>query len=171
MGTPNQTTSAESQEGIDIFELWKEYEKIAMHFNDLLIRLRSQALGGVAVISILVSFLSKGDVPEVFRWGFLSGTFFVLALFWVAIWCLDFLYYNRLLLGAIKEILRLEEMTETESRIKKINLSTTIEEMVVEGPPDRKLIKEILSGRCLFYSIVLFTLLAAFLFSAAQLVL
>jgi hypothetical protein len=32
------------------FNRWLEYEKITMHFNDLLIRLRIQALGGLAAI-------------------------------------------------------------------------------------------------------------------------
>jgi hypothetical protein len=31
-------------------ELWGKYEDIAMHFNELLIRLRTQALGAVATI-------------------------------------------------------------------------------------------------------------------------
>ena len=168
METPDQITSAESQEGIDIFELWKEYEKIAMHFNELLIKLRSQALGVVAAISVLVSVLLKGDASEEFRWELLSGIFFLLILFWVAIWCLDFLYYNRLLLGAVDEILRLEKMSKTYSRIKEIHLSTVIEKAITEGLPDTKQITIIHSGRHLFYIIVLLALLAAFLFSAAQ---
>jgi hypothetical protein len=39
---------------IDVQCLWEKYEDIAMHFNDLLIRLRTQSLAGVAALSALV---------------------------------------------------------------------------------------------------------------------
>jgi hypothetical protein len=42
-----------------IKELWEKYEEIAMHFNDLLIRLRTQALGGVAALSAIVGIFGK----------------------------------------------------------------------------------------------------------------
>jgi|TARA_B100001964_G_C14040011_1_gene512233 hypothetical protein len=48
MEMPNQKMAPESQEEININELWKEYEKIAMYFNDLLIKLRGQSLAMVA---------------------------------------------------------------------------------------------------------------------------
>lgn len=38
----------------DLFNVWKEYEGIAMHFNELIIRLRTHALGGVAAISAII---------------------------------------------------------------------------------------------------------------------
>jgi hypothetical protein len=38
-------------------ELWDKYEKIAMHFNELLIKLRTQALGAVATIVTAAGFL------------------------------------------------------------------------------------------------------------------
>src|SRR5688500_4996729 len=34
-------------------QLWTEYEKIAMHFNDLILRLRVQALSGITAILAL----------------------------------------------------------------------------------------------------------------------
>jgi hypothetical protein len=37
-------------EGFPIRELWEKYEEITMHFNDLIIRLRTQALAGVAAV-------------------------------------------------------------------------------------------------------------------------
>ena len=40
-----------TEEGWPTFEVWQEYEKIAMHFNDLLMRLRTQALGAVAALA------------------------------------------------------------------------------------------------------------------------
>ncbi len=40
METPEQIMAPQSQEGIDINELCKGYEKIAVYFNDLLIHRR-----------------------------------------------------------------------------------------------------------------------------------
>jgi hypothetical protein len=49
---------------IDVQCLWEKYEDIAMHFNDLLIRLRTQSLAGVAALSALVGIFSKdGPAP------------------------------------------------------------------------------------------------------------
>src|SRR2546425_6533724 len=164
MESEKQDPTAEKSEGISIFEVWKEYEKIAMHFNDLLIKLRMQALGGIAAISALVGFLSKGDTPEEFRWGILAGVFSILALFWIAIWVLDFRYYNCLLLGAVASILQLEKNSKNHTHIKEFDLSHIIEQAVrgeivgLKGPG-------LFSGRHWFYILVLLGLLAALLFS------
>ncbi len=164
LGGPPSTQTARD---ISVFEVWKEYEKIAMHFNDLLIRLRTQALGGVAVISALVGFLSKGDTLGSFRWGILAGVFFLLILFWIAIWFLDFRYYNRLLLGAVAGILELERSSKTTTHIQELNLSHLIEDAVcgkisnLKGPG-------FWSGRHWFYVLVLSGLLLALFFSTAE---
>jgi hypothetical protein len=44
-----------------IHDLWAKYEDITMHFNDLLIRLRTQALAGVAALSTLVGIFTRTD--------------------------------------------------------------------------------------------------------------
>jgi len=44
---------------INRFDLWKEYERVAMHFNDLIIRLRSQSLGGVAAFATLAGVVAN----------------------------------------------------------------------------------------------------------------
>jgi hypothetical protein len=41
----------------DLFELWKEYEGLSQHFNDRLMRLRSQSLAAVATFAIGASVL------------------------------------------------------------------------------------------------------------------
>ena len=47
------------------FELWKSYEDVAMHFNDLLIRLRIQALAALATISSIILVINKfKDISE-----------------------------------------------------------------------------------------------------------
>ena len=49
---------------LNIQILWEKYEDIAMHFNDLLMRLRTQALAGIAAISTLVGIFTKAGTPE-----------------------------------------------------------------------------------------------------------
>lgn len=94
-----------------VFEVWKEYESIAMHFNELLIQLRTRALGGIAVITALVSVLSKGETASDFRWSVLSAVLFILTLVWIAIWILDVKYYRRLLYGAVRDVLEIESVS------------------------------------------------------------
>jgi hypothetical protein len=53
------TRDTEQDSRLTYLALWKEYEGVAMHFNELLIRLRTQALGGVAAISAITGFLSS----------------------------------------------------------------------------------------------------------------
>jgi hypothetical protein len=81
--------------GWPILTLWAKYEDIAMHFNDLILKLRTAALGGVAVLATLVSIFGKSD-PGHFgiTWEIAFLVFIALILFWLAIWVLDFAYYN-----------------------------------------------------------------------------
>jgi hypothetical protein len=112
------------QNGWLIKDLWEKYEDVAMHFNDLLIRLRMQALGVVAALSTLVGIFTKAETSV--TWEIAALVFAGLALFWIAIWVLDFSYYNRLLVGAVAAILELEKRSTTETQIKTINISTMI---------------------------------------------
>ncbi len=53
----------------EIQDLWGKYEDTAMHFNDLLIKLRIQALAGVAAISTLIGILTRTDaLKETGNW-------------------------------------------------------------------------------------------------------
>src|SRR5581483_7463808 len=108
-------------------ELWSRYEEITMHFNELLMRLRLQSLAGIAAVSTLVGLFSKEGIADVrVSWLVATGIFLALALFWVAIWCLDFLYYNRLLGGAVAGLLQLEDQIKS-GTVTNIQMSTTIE--------------------------------------------
>ena len=116
------------------FKLWSKYEDIAMHFNELIIKLRVQALGGLTISGTLATALFKGEngsnslkllVPF-----FLAG--------WIAIYFIDMHYYNRLLSGAADAIVELEE------QFKSIKLSKKITEEIRKSE----------NGRTLFYSIV-----------------
>src|SRR5579872_154220 len=117
----------------NLFFVWKEYEGVAMHFNDLLIRLRTQALGGVAALAALAAVMVRGDLAPLLRWSVLACAFFLLLLFWVAVWILDMRYYNRLLHGAVKALLEIEELSSRNQPLSWLSLSTHIEETAERG--------------------------------------
>jgi hypothetical protein len=71
---------------IDAQALWAKYEDITMHFNDLLMRLRSQSLAGIAAVSTLVGLFTKEGAADVqLGWMQATGIFIAMAAFWVAI--------------------------------------------------------------------------------------
>jgi hypothetical protein len=120
---------------LNLFQVWKEYEGVAMHFNDLLIRLRTQALGGVAALAALAATMVRSDFAPGLRWGVLSGAFVLLILFWVAVWVLDMRYYNRLLHGAVMALLEIEGLSRNSQPLTGLALSTRIEQIVEKGIP------------------------------------
>lgn len=126
---PSEANRPFSQHGLNIFEVWKEYEAVASHFNELLIRLRTQPLGGVAAIAAVAAVVVKGDIGSTLRWGVLAAAFALLLVFWIAVWILDVGYYNRLLLGAVEAILEIEKVSQEGKPINEIILSTRIEEV------------------------------------------
>ncbi|MFV1977572.1 MAG: hypothetical protein ACC651_17670 [Candidatus Scalindua sp.] len=154
-------------EGEDIFKVWKEYEGVAMHFNELIIQLRVRALGGVAAISALVGVFSKGDTPEDFRWGILVSVLVLLCFVWIAIWLLDIRYYNRLLIGAVRAILEVETLSKQHVKIKKLNMSHRIEG-AVSGDFSGLGKEPFWSGRRWFYILVFIALLLGVCFSLGQ---
>jgi len=116
------------------FEVWKKYEDIAMHFNDLISKLRFQALAGVAGLSASIVLLADrlsgpGRSPATLA----AVAFLALAVLWIALWVLDFLYYNRLLLGAVDEIVRVEKETQFSNKIGRLAFSETVKN-AVEAP-------------------------------------
>jgi len=144
----------DKNKGIDIFEVWKEYENIAMHFNELIIRLRIQALGGIATISALTGFFSMGDTPADFRWSILGGVLFLLCLVWVAIWRLDMSYYDKLLIGSVDAIIEVERLSKKQTTIGELNMSQKIENATCGNSK-----RSFCNARNGFYLIVLIALL------------
>ena len=120
-----------ADEGTPVFKVWKAYEDVAMHFNDLLIKLRIQALGGVAALAVLASIFSNVRAYS-FKgtWTIAAACFAGLVLIWLAIAALDLLYYNRLLVGSVAAIKEIETLSENETHVTHLNLSTRIEEAV-----------------------------------------
>ncbi len=164
---PDKGKHMSNKEGTPIFKVWGKYENIAMHFNDLLIKLRTQAIGGVAAIATIVAVISKGAAGSSFNWEIMAGVFFFLIVFWVAVWVLDFKYYNRLLLGAVDALLEIEDQSKTSTHLKELNLSHKIEDAVagVGEKINDKLHKQLSFGRKWFYLIVFLGLLVGLLFS------
>jgi hypothetical protein len=152
-----------SQLELHSFKLWKEYEKIAVHFNDLILRLRVQALGGVAAISALAGLVLKEHPMGLIGWKVLAVAFAVLFFFWIALFFLDLLYYTPLLLGAVEAILEIEAANQKGEFVTWINLSTKIKDYVEHR--SCKWHRSLL-GPIIFYSIVAMVLMALFVFSA-----
>ena len=100
------------------FALWDKYESVAMHFNELTIRLRTQALGAltgvVAISGFAVTFAQKAESRA--QWVVLFGALLFFTFAWIAIWVLDLGYYNKLLWGAVQAILEHEEHTQNAAR-------------------------------------------------------
>lgn len=160
-------------DGWPIKEVWEKYEEIAMHFNDLLIRLRTQALAAVAAISTLVGIFSKTGADDKISWALAAAVFFFLCLFWIAVWIIDFCYYNRLLLGAVDAILDLEAISKDKTHIRHIDISTKIERSVAGESPSlekerRKRLRKLIFGRWAFYLIVFIALISGLGFSITQ---
>jgi len=159
-------------EGWPLKDVWEKYEDIAMHFNDLLIRLRTQALAAVAAIATLVTIFGKTGADPKLSWELAALIFSLLAVFWVAIWIIDFCYYNRLLIGAVAAILDIETLSEDAMHIRQIDISTKIERAVArEGkrlPSDWYRFFNLHLGTWAFYVLVFVTLIGGIWFSVCE---
>ena len=93
-------------------EVWIEYEKIAMHFNTLLIQLRIRALASIAVITTILAYITKTSESIETQATILGYALIILSIIWIAIYIIDIHYYNKLLLGAVNAITDLEEGDE-----------------------------------------------------------
>ena len=140
----------------DLFCVWKEYEGVAMHFNDLLLRIRSQSLAAVAAFATVAGVLLQSEaIDQRFRWGALTAVFVALGVFWIAIWVLDFTYYNLLLIGAVRALTSVEALSSKGEALTEITLSTEIERAVVQGSKERV---SVAIGRWSFYVLVFMVL-------------
>ena len=156
------------EEGWPIFEVWKKYEEIAMHFNDLLIRLRTQALGAVAAFATIIGIFARSKVNTHTSWEMVAFTFAFLSVFWIAVWVIDFRYYNSLLIGAVSALIHLEEQSKDKIHVRHIDMSTKIEDAVGGFLPKSPKACAIGFGRWFFYVLVMLALLGGFLFSLYQ---
>ena len=110
-----------------LVQLWTKYEEIAMHFNDLLIRLRTQAIAGVATIVTAAGFLTSRQSASLASepWEAVAGVSILLLFAWGTIWMIDVCYYSRLLRGAVVALLEIEKLTKD-----RITFSHRVEQVV-----------------------------------------
>src|SRR5688500_15957385 len=117
--------------GIDvdpkIVELWGKYEDVAMHFNELIMRWRLQAIGGLAGLVTLAGFVVGDAESLLVRYRAMLLLSIVLTFGWIGVGIIDLFYYRRLSQGSVDAILNLE------SKIKQIDLSTAIENRARRG--------------------------------------
>ena len=86
------------------------------------------------------------------NWHALVAAFGALSVFWVAIWVLDFAYYNRLLLGAVNALVTIEKASAAgETTLDRLNLSHDIEDAVASKPSVKGRNSK---GRWIFYILV-----------------
>lgn len=151
---------------IELYEVWEKYEDIAMHFNDLILKIRVQALGAVTAVIAIASLFS--DTATGIPWGVATTIFGFLSLFWAALWFLDFQYYNRLLIGAVDELLKIEKLSQTQNYVHQLNLSTNISKKVRKKVDSNLNLEGTLSGPKYFYLVVLVGLLFGFIWSLCK---
>lgn len=83
-----------------LLEEWKLTIKVQMHFNELILKFRT---GSISVLTVMfaaavTSFKLVGqDLAVDLRW-----VICMLLFFWLALFCLDYYYYNKLLLGSVE---------------------------------------------------------------------
>jgi hypothetical protein len=162
MGAGETTTD----QPFNVQKLWEKYEEIAMHFNDLLMRLRSQSLAGIAALSAFIGIFTKGGMADIhLDWVIATALLLAMTFFWVAIACLDLLYYNVLLLGAVEAIKSLEDQTKPDAAFTTgINMSTVIEAEFTKSMWRKEQMR--FHGVHWFYAIVLVVILAGLTFSS-----
>jgi hypothetical protein len=117
----------------DEARLWAKAEDVAMHFNEMIMNFRLRALGGITLAGGLVgTVLLKGNGPpssvNLLTFG---GAMALLAVLWRAIHSIDDRYYQKLLLGAVDDLIRLEAQSDG-----RIQLSTLIEKRVAGAMPE-----------------------------------
>ena len=110
------------------FKIWKEYQKIEMHFNDLLIKLRVQILGLIIAVITIGGFVLKLTNTGAIDWKIVFWILIVLCFIWIALFLLDYFYYNKLLIGAVYSTIKLEKSIKNNQNIN-ITLSEDIQKI------------------------------------------
>ena len=64
--TPTPPTRPSDYSFDNVFKLWSKYEDVTMHFNDLILKLRFQALAGVAGLSAVAGLFGR-EISEGIR--------------------------------------------------------------------------------------------------------
>jgi hypothetical protein len=130
-------------------ELWAKGEDVAMHFNQLIMTFRLRALAALGVAGGVVgTVLLNEKSAQYTRFNYVAFAFamFFIAVLWLAVAAIDILYYHRLLVGAVEDLLRLEKQSNGV-----IQLSTAIAARAEQGLDS--------AARFLFYALPLAALI------------
>jgi len=125
--TRDSHTREKSPDADRQFEVWSKSEDVAIHFNDLIMRWRLQAVGGLAALTALAGFV-VGDADTLrARYRGMVMLSALLASGWVGVAVLDLFYYRKLLTGAVSTLIDLEK------KMPDVQLSTEIERQARNG--------------------------------------
>lgn len=98
----------------DAARLWVKAEDVAIHFNEMILNFRLKAIGAVTVGAGLFGtiLLTKENLaaPRI-NYMIFAGAMAFLAVVWAGIWAIDFGYYFPLLVGAVNDVIRLEQLS------------------------------------------------------------
>src|SRR3954468_4773331 len=100
-------------------------------------RLRSQSLAAIGTLAGVAGYAFKGEAgaAATTNWNALTAAFGALSVFRIAIWVLDFMYYNRLLLGAVNALIKIEDASaKGKTTLDQLQLSHQIEDAVGNKP-------------------------------------
>jgi hypothetical protein len=110
-----------------VVDVWKKYEDVAMHFNELIMRWRLQAIGGLAALVTAAGFVVGDASTLLVRYRAMLILSLMLTFAWAAVGLIDLLYYRLLLRGAVDAIIELEKTHP------QLTLSTQIEQRAAPG--------------------------------------
>jgi hypothetical protein len=95
--SPNPDSTAEELQ----LQAWEKHQDVAMHFNELIMRWRLQAIGGLAGFVTLAGFVVGDTTSLHVRYRAMLILTTVIAFAWLAVGAIDLFYYSRLLQGAV----------------------------------------------------------------------
>ncbi|MDA1089540.1 MAG: hypothetical protein O3A85_04415 [Proteobacteria bacterium] len=110
-------------------EIWRETISVQKHFNELEIKIRGLAITVLGALLGAVGFSLKEDLNFKLWDQEIRIAVFLLAvalIVWVAFYLMDRLWYHRLLYGAVRHGIKVENALK--SKLPEIDLSTTIGE-------------------------------------------
>lgn len=134
-------------------EIWKTVISVQMHFNDLELRIRNFAILLLSAILTFASYsLQKDSIVEVHgvEIPFASVVLFIGVAVWLCFWYMDRHWYHRLLIGAVKHAIKIED------RYKDSRPTLALSETIKDNSPHELLGRKIRSHNRLdiFYWVI-----------------
>jgi len=117
-----------------LLEAWKEVVNVQMHFNDMEMKIRSLAVTVIAAISGAIGYLCKEGVDH--QEEFIVLLAFVGVAAWLCFYLMDRFMYHKLLVGAVKSGINLE------NELKKQGINIDLGERIKIASPLKDLFGE-----------------------------